>query len=180
MGFFKWTPVICRTCFKEDSSACLSRYVSILSMGNIKQRLWANWDMILTSFSLPLVKHGDSVLRIRFHLSSFTTVIASSRGPPLKAKSWEQREYDMSNTQAVASSLTGPSRYKKEQHPQQHHLFEHRLPLELCFKSIAVHPDDPCLLAITLWHKPPQTFIPDQELIALLVPVCPCIVCIPD
>lgn len=36
---------------------------------------------VLTCFSLPLVKHGDKVLRILFHLSSLTAVIASSRGP---------------------------------------------------------------------------------------------------
>ena len=35
----------------------------------------------LTCFSLPLVKHGDKVLRILFHLSSLTAVMASSKGP---------------------------------------------------------------------------------------------------
>lgn len=38
---------------------------------------------VLTCFSLPLVKHGDKVLRILLHLSSLTAVIASSRGPPI-------------------------------------------------------------------------------------------------
>lgn len=36
---------------------------------------------VLTCFSLPLVKHGDIVLRILFHLSSLTTVTPSSKGP---------------------------------------------------------------------------------------------------
>lgn len=36
---------------------------------------------VLTFFSLPLVKHGEIVLRILFHLSSLTTVIPSSKGP---------------------------------------------------------------------------------------------------
>lgn len=44
-----------------------------------------NWslssDVILTCFSLPLVKHGDRVLRTLFHLSSLRLVMASSRGP---------------------------------------------------------------------------------------------------
>lgn len=44
-----------------------------------------------TCFSRPLVKHGDKVPLILFHLSSLTAVIASSKGPPTEMISWRQQ-----------------------------------------------------------------------------------------
>lgn len=50
----------------------------------------------LTCFSLPLVKHGDIVLRILFHLSSLTTVTPSSKGP-VKILSCKHKDKDTIN-----------------------------------------------------------------------------------
>lgn len=42
-------------------------------------------DTTPTCFSLPLVKHGDMEVRILFHFSSLTVVIASSKRPAIIA-----------------------------------------------------------------------------------------------
>lgn len=49
--------------------------------GPIHSMIHVKWNQWCTSLSRPLVNNGESEARIRFHFSSFATVIPSEKGP---------------------------------------------------------------------------------------------------